>query len=116
MSQRKKPARRLNRGGAIIHAREILGPDACVFRAAEAVYIGNNEGPVASGKTWEEALEFARGSQPAKVYAEGRITLGNLFAAAFNSLRDKAREILKNPGKLTRSEHKYVKNCLRGLA
>lgn len=129
MSKRKSKSLPLTKSGALIQAREILGPQASVRKVDAPVinpfdicgWYGGNLGPaqfevVATGESWEAALDLAKQSPRAKEWEEFQIKEHNFLAEAVNSLRAKTKEFLANP-RLTRLlSRNEIKTVRKGLS
>ncbi len=123
MSKRKPNQSPLSKGAALIIAREILGPDAHVFRAGNGAHhvgliqYGGYKRTLATGETYEAALEFAKKDPQADAWTNYKENRRNAFLDAFNSLRDTARAILGNKNaKLERHELRFIQHSLGRLA
>lgn len=117
MSKRNTKDKPLTKGLALIQAREILGPSASVQRTpTECKILAGNT--IIYASTWETALEQAEKEPLAKAWQDFKDTRKLSLIDAMASLKDKAISILKGKeGKLlTKSEHHFIRNSLRGLA
>ncbi len=121
MSKRNTKDHPLPKGGALIQAREILGPSAHVQFLDNPVsnpyrISARLGGDYFASDSWENVLALAKGSSEAKAWSEQQITQSNELAAAVNSLRAKTKEFLKDSkfmGLLNRSEVKFVLGGLK---
>lgn len=114
MSKRNTKDKPITKGLALIQAREILGPGASVKLPATIIA----PGVAIYGSDWEHALEQAAKEHQATVWQATKDGRKQAFLDAFSSLRAAARVLLggKDGKLLTRAEHHFVRNSLRGLA
>lgn len=86
---------RLSKGGALIKARDLLGPDAFVqgptekhpgFNVRLWGVLGLGPIDISHGSSWEEALERAKDSSHAQHWHNFQVAKGNEIARAKESL------------------------------
>lgn len=119
--------RPLTKGGALLKAREILGPDARVFQVDEDRYIGlmtssskyseaeaQVDVALVHGRSWEQVLKTAEETPEAEAWNDKVIEDANKLAEAINSLRATAIKIIKAGTRmLTRKEKGFIRQGLR---
>lgn len=117
MSLRKPSNAPMTKGLALIHAREILGPSTTVGRTGP-VFRVIAPGVAIYGSDWEQVLDQAQKDPQAAAWQNYKDGRKLAFKDAVKSLKDKAVALLrgKEAKLLTKSEHHFVRNILRGLA
>jgi len=101
--------RPLTKGGALLKAREILGPSAGVRSFVSNCTLTMDNLVMFTAVSWEQALKLAEESPEAERWNDKVIADANELANAINSLRATAIAILKKGVKhLTKAEYKFV--------
>lgn len=93
--------KQLSKGGALIKARDLLGPSASVFQDGPMFYIGVGDVPASNpnftvpvvGHSWEQALKLAEDSDAAKQWHNEQVAIGNKIGAAKQSLAKTTLEL-----------------------
>ena len=86
----------LSKGKALIQARGILGPGACLSTIGFGFRMTDPGPVICGGDSWEQALIAAKGTPEAKAWSDQKIAVSNEIAKAVNSLNTKRMEIAKD--------------------